>query len=201
MLMSRSTGNVGRHDLSRVPEPIGGFPAVPTSKHNTARELKPVAVDDVYADERAGYVKRRVRALARIDLLDKERRDGSISEAAYQAGRTVERVFERMSRVAGSGQWLAGDRLDSATQAQVAAALGFENAIKVNAYLTFLLRHLGKRDARLLWAVLGLRLKFQTIALAEHRPGIRGVRYIADRFRDALGVLAEAKSAKGKALR
>ena len=193
--MKRTTG-AGRHDLSRVPDPPAGLPGdMPKSQHNTRHALGIVAINDAYDPVR------RVRAVARYDLLDRERRSGQLDEAAYQVGRTVERVFERMSRVSGAGQWAVGDRLDGATQAQVAAALGFENAIKVNAYLNFLLRHLGKRDARLLWNVLGVRLNFQTVALAEHRPGIRGVRYIADRFRDALGVLAEAKSAKGRELR
>jgi len=199
--MTRSNGNAGRHDLSRVPEPIGGFPAVPTSKHNTARELKPVAVDDVYADERAGYVKRRVRALARIDLLDKERRDGSISEASYLVGREIEKVFEHMTRVSGGGQWCEGDRLDPATQAEVAALLGIERAHAVNAFLGWLVRHVGQRDTKLLWIVLGMRLSFRTAAASFGRQGVRGLRYTVDRFRDALSVLAEVKAAHGRAAR
>lgn len=192
--MARSNG-AGRHDLSRVPEPIGGFPAVPTSRHNTARELTPVAVVDVYDSQR------RHRALARIDLLDRERRDGLIPEASYLVGREVERVFEHMTRVSGGGQWCEGDRLDPATQAEVAALLGLERAQQVNVFLGWLVRHVGQRDTKLLWIVLGMRLSFRTAAASFGRPGVRGLRYTVDRFRDALAVLAEVKAAKGRALR
>ena len=193
--MSRTEAKVGRHDLARVPEPIGGFPAVPTSKHNTARTLTPVAVVDVFDAQR------RHRALARIDLLDRERRQGNIDEAAYLVGREIEKVFEHMTRVSGGGQWCEGDRLDPATQAEVAALLGFERAHAVNAFLGWLVRHVGQRDTRLLWIVLGMRLSFRTAAASFGRQGVRGLRYTVDRFRDALAVLAEAKAAKGREVR
>jgi hypothetical protein len=192
--MARTTG-AGRHDLSRVPEPPGGFPSVPTSIHNTARTLTPVAVVDVYD------ARRRQRALARIDLLDRERRDRTLDEASYLVGREVERVFEQMTRVSGGGQWCEGDRLDPATQAEVAAILGIERAHMVNAFLGWLVRHIGQRDTVLLWRVLGLRWSFGVAAVAAGRLDRRGKRYTIDRFRDALAVLAEAKAAKGRELR
>ena len=193
--MTRSSG-AGRHDLSRVPDPAAGLPGdMPTSVNNTQRALGIVAINDAYDPQR------RVRAVARYDLLDRERHSGNLDEAAFQMGRTVERVFERMSRVSGAGQWAVGDRLDGATQAQVAAALGFENALKVNAFLNFLLRHLGPMDTRLLWMILGDRLTFQTAAIAFGRSGVRGVRGTVDRFREALAALAEVKAARGRALR
>jgi len=192
--MRRSNG-AGRHDLSRVPEPIGGFPSVPTSVHNTARTVTPVAVVDVFDEQR------RHRALARIDLLDVERRQGHLDEAAYLVGREIERVFEHMTRVSGGGQWCEGDRLDPATQAEVAALLGIERAHQVNAFLGWLVRHVGQRDTKLLWIVLGMRLSFRTAAVSFGRQGVRGLRYTVDRFRDALAVLAEAKAAKGREVR
>ncbi len=186
----------GRHDLARVPDPPSGFSGdIPTSIHNTRRELTPVAVVDVY-DER-----RRQRALARIDLLDRERRDRQIDEASYLVGREVEKVFEQMTRVSGGGQWCEGDRLDPATQAEVAALLGIERAMKVNVFLGWLVRHIGQRDTLLLWRVLGLRWSFGVAAVAAGRLDRRGKRYTIDRFRDALAVLAEAKAAKGRELR
>jgi len=192
--MPRSTG-AGRHDLDRVPEPIGGFPSVPTSLHNTARTLTPVVVVDVFD------ARRRQRALARIDLLDRERRDRAIDEASYLVGREVERIFEHMTRVSGGGQWCEGDRLDPATQAEVAALLGIERAHAVNAFLGWLVRHVGQRDTLLLWRVLGLRWSFGVTAVAFGREDRRGKRYTIDRFRDALAVLAEAKAARGRAVR
>ena len=192
--MTRSTG-AGRHDLSRVPEPIGGFPSVPTSTHNSKRELTQIAVVDVFD------ARRRVRALARIDLLDQERRQGSIDEASYLVGREIERVLEHLVRVSGGGQWCEGDRLDGATQAEVKALLGIERAQLVNAFLAWITRHVGRMDTRLLVMVLGDRVSLSAAAVAFGRQGRRGFRYSVDRFRDALAVLAEAKAAKGRAVR
>ena len=192
--MTRTTG-AGRHDLSRVPEPIGGFPSVPTSAHNTRHTLTPVAVVDVFDAQR------RQRALARVDFLDRERRNNRIDEASYLVGREIERVFEHMVRISGGGQWCEGDRLDPATQAEVAALLGIERAAAVNAFLGWLVRHVGQRDTKLLWIVLGCRLEMATAAAAFGQTGIRGLRYVSHRFRDALATLAEAKAAKGREVR
>lgn len=191
----KNNGNVGRHDLARVPEPAAGFSPLPSSKQNTRATIAIVAVPDAYDPQR------RVRALARIDLLDRERRSGNIDEASYLVGRTTERVFEHLTRISGGGQWCEGDRLDPATQAQVAAQHGFDKAIKVNAYLGWLCRHLGQRDTRLLWLVLGDRLTIWQVAAAFGRPGRRGFSYTVDRFREALSILAEAKAAKERAVR
>ncbi len=192
--MSRSNGT-GRHDLSRVPEPAAGYAPLPRSKQNTAATIAIVAVTDAY-DER-----RRVRALARIDLLDVERRAGYLTEAAFQTGREVEAMFERMNRMTGGGQWSEGDRVDPATAAEVYTLMGIEGAMKVNAFLGWLLRHLGRPDTLLLWRVLGDRLTLQQAAVAAGRLDRRGYRYTMDRFRDALVVLADAKAAKGREVR
>jgi len=190
-----TTAPRSRYDISRVPEPAQGYPSLPTSLNNTAATLTPVAVVDVYD------ARRRHRALARIDLLDQERRAGRLDEASYLVGREVEHVFEGMSHVGGGGQWLEGDRVDGATSAELMAVFGAERAAAVNAFLAWLVRHLGRWDARLLWMVLGERVSFVDAAAAFGRPGRRGKRYAIDRFSDALATLAEVKAAKGRARR
>jgi hypothetical protein len=185
-----------------VPEPAGGLAPLPRSRQNTSASIAIVAVPDVYEDPRAGYVQRRVRALARIDLLDVERRAGYLTEASYQVGREIEAIFERMIRVSGGGQWSEGDRVDPATAATVYTVLGIEGALKVNKFLGWMLRHVGKPDTLLLWRVLGGdRLTLRQAALTFGRKGYRGHRYTMDRFRDALAVLADAKAAKGREVR
>jgi hypothetical protein len=168
---------------------------MPKSEHNSRRALGIVAINDAYDPQR------RVRAIARIDLLDAERRSGSIDEAAYLVGREIERVLESMNRISGGGQFCEGDRLDAATQATVKALVGIERAYAVNAFLRWMHRHLGTMDTLLLWRLLGCRMSIATVAITFGRDGRRGYRYVHDRFADALGTLAEAKSAKGKALR
>jgi hypothetical protein len=185
--------SVGRHDLARVPEQPGGLAIVPTSAH--AAEVGVVAVADPFDPQR------RVRASARIDLLDRERRGRRISEAGYLVGREVEAAFEHIGRMGGGGQWLEGDRVDAAAAHELAIVLGVERARGLNAFLGFLVRNLGRQDTRLLWLVLGERASFPRAALAFGRVGVRGVRYTMDRFRDALAALAEAKAARGRVLR
>jgi len=193
--MTRSTG-AGRHDVSKVPDPAAGLPGdMPKSEHNSRHALAIVAINDAYDPQR------RVRALARIDLLDAERRSGYLDEASYSVGREVERVFENMNRISGGGQFCEGDRLDAATQAEVRALLGIERAYAVNAFLRWMHRHLGTMDTLLLWRVLGCRMSIATTAVSFGRDGRRGYRYVHDRLCDALGTLATAKAAKGRELR
>ena len=185
----------GRHDIARVPDPVGGFPGdVPTSVHNTRRQLTPVAVVDVFDQQR------RVRALARIDLLDRERRTGKIDEASYQVGREIEAVFEGMNWIGSRTGWL-DDRVDGPSQHEHRTAVGFDRAMKVNALLRWMTRYIGRQDTRLLWQILGCRLSFETAAASFGRRGVRGLRLTIDRFREALACLADAKAARGRAVR
>jgi len=189
--MPKLRGATSRHDIARTPQPASGYVLPPSSPMNTLATLCLVAISDPY-DER-----RRVRAIARIDLLDRERRARRIDEASYRVGSEVEDMFETMSRIGGGGQWLEGDRIDAASTAELAIVLGVEHARAVNAFLGWLVHHLGRRDTRLLWDVLGNRQSFTGAATARGYLGSRGVHYVTDRFRDALSELAEVKAATG----
>jgi hypothetical protein len=191
--MPRARAAASRHDLARVREPSAGYPALPRSANNRPDTITAVAVDDVYDAQR------RHRALARIDLLDRERRAGRIDEAQYRVGREVEAVFERMGNLGGGGQWMDGDRIDAGSRVEIKTVIGIEQAVVVNSFLGWLVRQLGAYDTRLLWLVLGHGQSFADAALAFGRRGRRSWHYMADRFRDALTVLANAKAAKGKA--
>lgn len=183
---------LGRHDLQGAREPAGGYAIPAESFHNSRTRIAVVAAPDPYDG------RQRIRAVARLDLLDNERRHGLLAEGAFQAGREAERLFERGARVGCGGQWREGDRVDAATAHELAIVRGTESAIKVNAYLAWLVRTLGRRDARILSRVLGDRLNFAQCAIAEGKDGTRGAWYVANRFRHALEDLAEAKAAKGK---
>jgi hypothetical protein len=195
--MSRSNnGNVGRHDgLARVPEPAAGFSPLPTSTQNSRASIAIVAVPDAYEPQK------RVRALCRVDLLDTERRSGKIDEASFLVGRECEVIFERMNRISGAGQWGEGDRTDFATAAECYTLLGLESAVKVNAFLNWVHRHVGTMDTLLLWRILGCRMSITATAVSFGRDSRRGHRYVHDRFVDALAALANAKAAKGAQVR
>jgi hypothetical protein len=184
--------SAGRHDLERVPEPAAGYAQLAVSVNNSSATIAAVAVTDPYDRQR------QLRALARIDLLDRERRARRISEAQYLAGREVELRFRSLGRIAGGGQWLEGDRVDAATAAQQAVALGFERALAANRFLDWMLRRVGIADTRLLLYVLAEGCPLGAAASRLGRHGRRGMRYTADRFRDALGVLADARAARGR---
>ena len=191
--MARHQQMIGRHELAHVPEPRSGYPALPTSIHNRAGTITPVVVVDAYDAQR------RHRAVARIDLLDRERRARRIDEASFLVGREIEDVFEHMYRIGGGGQWFEGDRIDGAAQAELALVVGVERAVIVNRFLNWLVHHVGKPDTRLIWMLLAERLTFAQASLAFGRPrGVRGERYMMDRFRDALSSLANAKAARGR---
>jgi hypothetical protein len=183
-----------RHDLAQASEPAVGLPLLPRSANNGAT-IAAVAVADPYDPDL------RIRALARLDLLDRELRAGRLDEAAYLAGRDVEKMFSGLGRVGGGGQWLEGDRVDGATAGALAVELGAERAVAVNKFLGWLLRCVGVADTRLLWLVLGCGYPLAAAAASFGRGGQRGLYYTADRFRDALGVLADAKAARGRGLR
>src|SRR5262245_14876643 len=139
----RRIAGAGRHDLDRVPEPVAGYAALPSSVNNSSANVQPVAIPDPF-DQR-----KRFRALARIDLLDRLRREDRIDEAAFQVGRDVERVFEAMSRVPGS-QWFQGNQIIDSSSAEARLVLGLERAVLVNSFLRWLVRHVGPLDTRLL---------------------------------------------------
>lgn len=190
-----SRNGVGRHDIGRVAEPPSGFPSLPTSEHNGRLQIASVAVADPYDPQR------RHRALARIDFLDRECRAGRIDHAALEAGREIEKMFERMARISGVAQWFQTDHVDAASAAELQALVGLERAFAVNAFLGWLVRHVGKRDTRLLWLILGERFSLALAAAAFQRPGTRGLRYTRDRLADALATLADARAARGRAAR
>jgi len=54
------------------------------------------------------------------------------------------------------------------------------------------------RDTRLVLLVLGDGNPLSVAAIRLGKEGRRGIHYTADRFRDALEVLAEAKAARGR---
>src|SRR6476646_833149 len=170
----KQRSGAGRHDWARAPAPAVGFPSLPTSKHNGQSQIAPVAVVDPYEPQR------RMRCLARVDFLDRECRAGRIDHAALEAGREVEKVFERMSRISGVGQWFQTDHVDAASVAELQSLIGLERAFAVNAFLNWLVKHVGKRDTRLLWLVLGERFSLALAAAAFQRPGTRGLRYMRD---------------------
>jgi hypothetical protein len=110
-----------------------GYAIPAASLHNS--RIGVVAVRDPL-DNPTG--KLRIRAVARFELLDQERSRDLITEGAFQAGREVERTFERGARIGTGSAWRHGDWVDAAAATDLAIERGAEAAFRVNNYLAWL---------------------------------------------------------------
>lgn len=136
----------------------------------------------------------------RTDLLEYERAHGTISEAAYLAGRVSQAVFERARGPGGASNWQGGSRIDASTASELAVIHGLEDARKIHAYVLWMRGEIGKFDTALLVSILRDRKSYAECATMELELGERGISYIAKRFRRALKSLADSRAARGSGL-
>lgn len=138
----------------------------------------------------------------RTDLLELEHAHNRISGPALLAGREMQQMFEQATRVGAGGQWNSGDRVDQCRRKEQQIVKHLETARKIEAHAAWVRRCLGQHniDCRILRDILGDQLSYGASAVRHGKKGDRGARYIAQRFRDALETLANAKAAKGREL-
>ncbi len=189
---SRPPGRYNEEDVARAVMPPGeqlGDSAAPRKRTKIA------AITDPYDPTR--------RLLAtvniRTDLLELEYAHGRISEAALRVGREIQGKLERVSQVGAGNQWKQGDRVDQYQRHEEVIVGMLETARACEAEFAWIRRCLGQHniDCKILRHLLGDRLSYGAIAVMYGKRGDRGVRYIAERFRDALETLANAQAAKG----
>lgn len=188
-----SLAPVGRYDIRDAGMPGGDQLGEPTVA--CRRYARVAAVPDPYDPTR--------RLLAtvniRTDLLELEYAHGRISEAALRVGREIQGKLERLSQVGTGNQWRQGDRVDQYQRHEEVIVNMLEAARASEAMFSWITRCLGKEnlDAKILRNLLGDNMSYGAVAVLHGKRGDRGVRYIAERFRDALEVLANAQAAKG----
>ncbi len=180
--------NYGRYD--RIEEAVHPGPALPRAPKRMKGKVEIVtaAVDD--PNPVGGEKLRRQRVAVNVarDPLEREYAYGRISTAAYQAGRTFERVLEAacigggpasMERCGGAGdhEAMVAKSIDRA-----AAAVEFEYDARAAC---------GQHGALILRAILGDGQTFAQIAAAEGLGARRGPSIIAHEFREALAAFAK----------
>jgi hypothetical protein len=159
------------------------------------KDSRVVAIPDPYDPTR--------RLLAtvniRTDLLELEYSHKRISEAALRIGREIQSKLEKLSQVGAGNQWRQGDRVDQYQRHEEVIVTGLEAARAAQNLFSWIGRCLGKDnlDVKILRNLLGDNMSYGAVAVLHGKRGDRGVRYIAERFRDSLETLANAQAAKG----
>ena len=188
-----SLAPVGRYDIRDAAMPGGDQLGEATVAR--WKDSRVAAVSDPYDPTR------RILATVNIrtDLLELEYAHNRISEAALRIGREIQSKLERLSQVGAGNQWRQGDRVDQYQRHEEVIVGTLEAARAADAMFSWIARCLGKDnlDVRILRNLLGDNMSYGAVAVLHGKLGDRGVRYIAERFRDALEVLANATAAKG----
>jgi hypothetical protein len=159
------------------------------------RDTRVAAIPDPYGPGR------RILATVNIrtDLLELEYAHNRISEAALRVGREIQGKLERLSQVGAGNQWRQGDRVDQYQRHEEVIVDGLEAARAAEKLFAWIGRCLGEAnlDVKILRNLLGDNMSYGAVALLHGKLGVRGVRYVAERFRDSLETLANAQAAKG----
>lgn len=159
------------------------------------RDTRVAAVSDPYEPGRRLLSTVNIRT----DLLELEYAHARISEAALRVGRQIQQKLEALSRVGAGNQWSQGDRVDQYQRHEEVIVAKLEAARAAESLFSWIGRCLGQHslDRKILRNILGDNMSYGAVAVLHGKRGDRGVRYIAERFRDALEILAEAQAARG----
>lgn len=191
MIHATSSKPVGRYDGSasqtRLP-PAGRAKPSPHLRTTLA------AVADPYGN---GKERLLVTVNRNVDVLETERSAGRIDEAAYQTGRIIQAVFERVNKV-GSSNWAGGSRVDAASAHETAIAYAVENAALVNKTVARIEKAVGIVGCRFLRSILAEGLTFAQAAALRGQSGRHAGTYAGERFRAMLEDLAKEWEAEGK---
>ena len=189
-----SLAPVGRYDLREAVMPPGeqlGEPTAVRRRHTRVGTVNVIAPNG-----------EPVRQLAtiniRTDLLELELAHDRISHPAFLEGREIQRHFEQAMRTGAGNQWNSGDRVDQFQRKEEQVVKQLETARRIDADAAWLRRCLGKEsiDPKIIRNILGDNMSYGATALLHGKRGDRGVRYIAQRFRDSLEILAKSRGDK-----
>lgn len=182
---------VGRYDLRGAwrPDNLGAPP--PSLNARTAV----AAVRDPKPNE-YGPKTERIQVTVRVDLLERELAHGWIDDAAYLAGRTLERALERGRHIKAQSAWGTAGRVDNGGEKD-AVGRALEIAQSVAETKQRVVDVVGEAGLRFLVRFLTDGWTFSDYADRTGKGGKHGTAAVADRFRWMLRELAEAWGAKG----
>lgn len=192
--MMAARKSYGRYD--RIEEAVHPGPALPRAPKRMEGKVEIVtaAVED--PNPVGGEKLRRQRVAVNVarDPLEREHAYHRISTAAYQAGRTFERILEAAQIGGGSASL---ERSGGAGDHEAVVAKSIDRAAAAVAAEYEARSACGQRGALILRAVLGDRQTFAQIAAAEGLGVKRGPTRIAAEFREALAGLAKHWERRG----
>jgi hypothetical protein len=191
---TRHQAAAGRYDLKDASPPPEATP-LPRSRRRISVTTAAVPIPRPFAGSERGE-RQLVSVNYRIDLLENERKLGRISEAAYREGGRLLELLEAAHRIGGTN-WSGGDRIDAYTAHETAIVKKIETAQEITAVVAWVRSRLGAYDTQILRWVLGDRMTFMNIAARTGPATERRAGYVAQRFRDALQSLADARAAVG----
>ncbi len=158
--------------------------------------------------------RQRVAINAQTDALEYEARRGRISEAAYLAGRYIDRLLEAASGKRTGREFGEADRAGfSAFTLQQALAARIDAASRARVLKDMMAQEIGPEPARIVVKVIGEGLSFRMIAridamgagknreavpTGKGRDNERAARAVGGKFRDGLEALALAWEKRGK---
>jgi hypothetical protein len=183
--------NLGRYGNHRARPPATGLGAPPSRNVRT----KVGAVDDPLEQEKKLFA-----TINRdVDVLETELAHHRLDEAAYRAGRTLKRAYERLPAATSATNWHRNDRVDPLT-GQGAFVERLDEAVRDVAIIEERARRvIGQSGVVFLARILRDGLSFAELAARGAAQGSRAdVARIADRFRWLLAELADGWSAKGR---
>jgi hypothetical protein len=184
----------GRYDLRGALPASDAFP-LPRSRRKISVATVSIQVPRPFDGSERGA--RQVASVnRRVDVLEVELQRGRISEAAFIEGRRLQGILERIQRVGGSN-WSGGDRVDAATAHEEAIIRNVEAAQEITDEIKWIRGRLGAFDTQILRWALGDRIGYMGMAAKTGPATERRANYVAQRMRDALESLAEARAAKG----
>lgn len=183
-----------RYNLADARAPHRGFGRPPPS--DNIRTAIGAVVDPHDIDGE----RHQVRINRLVDVLEDERAHRRISEAAYQAGQSLLRVFRRAPGPGNASNWAGASRVDTCLAKELVIERQFDAARAITRLKAWLESGsvLGRIDGRLVARILHEGKSYAEAAALQGKSGDRGARYIATRFRDALEALAELLAATGR---
>jgi hypothetical protein len=184
----RNFGRYGRSTASMPPTGLGTAPSL-----NVRTKIG--TVDDPMEPR----TKHLVTINRDVDVLETELSHRRIDYAAYRAGRTLKRAYERLPVSASGTNWRGRDRIDPVT-ARDAFVDRLDDAVRAVAAVEERARHvIGASGVAFLARILRDHWTFAELAAKGETRGSRAdTARVADRFRWLLAELAEGWAARGK---
>jgi hypothetical protein len=175
-----------------APAPAGGLGTAPSLNIRTAIG----AVDDPL--ERGKKLAATVNR--GVDVLEWELSHHQIDQAAYEAGRLLQRAYERMPTAANGSNWRGGDRIDPVTAQDGMSQRITDAGLAIRAIESRAETVIGQAGVAFLARILRDGWSFAELASRGAAKGSRAdTKDVAKRFRWLLTALADGWAAKGRA--